>query len=293
MRAMRVAVLSVLVVAGLGVVPAHAADGETCQGKPATIVQTGGTVDGTPGDDVIVATSGPNGITVHAAAGDDTVCIRSGTVTYDSVDGGAGVDSVEARSPGYAEGRLTMVDFEHLDVKTFFHLSGIELEWTQVPSVLDGAVDASYDESGRAARYLDNPTVYMSVGGDDTSLRVDLRRGRVSLGDDLGFGLTGVDDIGMTAEKLRAFGNGDRNYFFLTGCDVVARGGDGNDRLWMRDRKVDRKCAGARLYGQRGPDKLAGSQRNDTLIGGPDRDLARGGNGRDRCIAEKRKNCER
>jgi hypothetical protein len=38
--------------------PARAAAVETCQGKDATIVQSGGTANGTSGDDVIVARTG-------------------------------------------------------------------------------------------------------------------------------------------------------------------------------------------------------------------------------------------
>jgi Ca2+-binding RTX toxin-like protein len=284
----------VLVASGIPFAASAQVAVETCQGKQVTIVQEGSEVEGTDGDDVIHASALYNGINVHAGAGDDTVCFSSGSVTYSTVDGGTGDDSIEARSPTSDEGRLTLRDFEHLDVKTYYHLSGIELEWTETPSVLDGSVDASYYPDPRAsARYLDNPTVYLKVGGDATTLRVDLRRGRVRLGDGLGFDLTGVDDIGMTAEKLRGFGNDNRNYFFLSGCDVVARGGDGNDRLWMRDRKGDRHCPGARLYGQHGRDKLRGSDRNDRLVGGADRDRADGGNGKDRCLAEKEFTCER
>jgi len=55
------------------------ADGETCDGKPATmVVDTApdgsfADVDGTPGDDVIVVTT-PDDLTVNGLGGDDTIC---------------------------------------------------------------------------------------------------------------------------------------------------------------------------------------------------------------------------
>ena len=113
----------------------------------------------------------------------------------------------------------------------------------------------------------------------EDGLRVDLRRGRVRLGEGLGFALSGVDDIGITARKIRAVGNYGRNFFFLSGCDVVARGADGNDRLWVTDKKVARTC-GVRLYGQAGNDKMIGTNRNDVLVGGQGRDRADAGGGR-------------
>ena len=123
---MRTATNLSITVAGLALVtsglalsaPAQAA-AETCQGKPATIVQASGTVNGTDGADVIVAGDlvSSSKITVLAGKGDDTVCIRVGDLAYDVVDGGAGVDSVEARSPSFAEGSLRIVDFEHLTLR--------------------------------------------------------------------------------------------------------------------------------------------------------------------------------
>ena len=121
-----------------------------------------------------------------------------------------------------------------------------------------------------------------------------MRRGRVGLGKNLGFELTGFNDVGVTAKKIRSFGNEYRNYSFLSGCDVVAKGGHGNDRLWMTNyKKVYRACPGARLFGQKGPDKMRGTNRNDMLIGGQGRDNAYGDKGKDRCVAEKKTACER
>jgi Ca2+-binding RTX toxin-like protein len=260
---------------------------ETCQGKDATIVKKTGTVVGTAGDDVII---GGDHTVVQAGGGNDTVCVKGG-----DADGGGGVDSIEMVGGFVDDPGATVVDFEQLDVRTFYNLGNLDFEWTQVPSELSGAVNASYYPDARASKVLDNPTVNIQVPeSSEFGLRVDRRSETVTIGEGLEFSLTGVDDIGMTAHKIRAFGDDARNFFFLTGCDVVARGGDGNDRLWMRGFKtIDKSCPGARLFGQRGPDKLEGTNRNDTLIGGADKDRAYGDKGKDRCVAEKQTACER
>ena len=289
---------STLLLAAVGVTAVPVSAGaavDTCQGKVATIVQSTGTVNGTDGDDVIVAGSGDPFApvtTVLAGAGDDTVCVVGGGV--DVFDGGRGVDSIVLRGDNDGEGLPKVIDFEHLDIKVNFYLGELYLEWTEVPSELMGTVVADYSASARVAKVLDNPTVHLvAPENSKDALRVDLRSGQVRLGERLRFALSGVNDIYMNADKIRAFGNDARNYLILSGCDVVARGGDGNDRLWASDRKGDRRCPGVRLIGQRGPDKLDGTKRNDVLIGGPGPDLAEGGKGRDRCVAEHKTSCER
>jgi Ca2+-binding RTX toxin-like protein len=74
--------------------PAHA-DGETCDGKPATMVVSSApdgsfpAVNGTSGDDVIVVTT-PDDLTVNGLGGDDTIC--GGAMTW--MTGGAGNDEL-------------------------------------------------------------------------------------------------------------------------------------------------------------------------------------------------------
>jgi hypothetical protein len=285
-------VRSVLLLAALGAFVAPvtaAAAADTCQGKEATIVKPTGTVVGTDGDDVIV---GGRYTVVRAGAGNDTVCVIGG-----KVDGGTGVDSVEVVYDFSDEGAgaVDVIDFEKLDVRTFLHLGEVNLEWSEVPTQLSGLVDASYSPSSRASKVLDNPTVNLKVPEtSEFGLRVDRRNETVSLGEGLDFTLTGVNDIGMTAHRIRAFGDAARNFFFLTGCDVVARGGDGPDRLWMQKVQGSRSCPGVRLYGQADNDKMLGTPRNDVLVGGQGRDRADAlGGRRDRCIAEKKTGCER
>jgi Ca2+-binding RTX toxin-like protein len=292
MRHLAAVLLAVPLIA-LAPAPAQAVD--TCQGKVATMVQSTGTVNGTDGDDVIVAGSDDPFdpvTTVLAGDGDDTVCVDGGGV--DVFDGGSGVDSIELLGDNDGEGLPTVIDFEHLDVRVNFYLGELNLEWTEVPRELMGTVVADYPAGARVSKVLDNATVDLTAPENSRyGLRVDLRSRQVSLGEGLSFALTGVNDIYMNAHKIRAFGNDSRNYLVLFGCDVVARGGDGNDRLWAEDRKGDRRCPGVRLLGQRGPDKLDGTKRNDVLIGGTGPDLAQAGRGRDRCVAEHKTSCER
>ena len=88
------------------------ADGETCDGKPATMVvssapDTGSNfpdVDGTSGDDVIVVTT-PDGLRVNGLDGDDTIC--GAAMTW--MSGGAGERRAVGRisdstKAGYVEG---------------------------------------------------------------------------------------------------------------------------------------------------------------------------------------------
>ncbi|QSR33270.1 hypothetical protein CFI00_22715 [Nocardioides sp. S5] len=80
--------------------PSAYAAGETCQGRPATIVGTPGmaALTGTEGADVIV-TNGA--VTVSALGGDDLVCITGGREYREvSLDAGPGADAVDASVAG-------------------------------------------------------------------------------------------------------------------------------------------------------------------------------------------------
>ena len=72
------------------------AGGETCQGLPATIVGTGPSVVGTPGDDVIVAGTAA---AVSAGDGNDTICVSSPNVVR--VDAGLGDDTIASDGAGH------------------------------------------------------------------------------------------------------------------------------------------------------------------------------------------------
>jgi Ca2+-binding RTX toxin-like protein len=267
-RAVRCLVLSV-VAAALVAPGAQAADGETCQGKPATIVQTTGTVQGTGGDDVIV---GGHDTKVVAGSGEDTVCGTGG-----QVDGGAGVDSVEVRGIDHEE-FMTLTDLEHLDVDLAVGIDGVRLKWTETPAELSGSIN----------------------GGDDTDIvtaraehvTVDLQKGRIKLGPGASLTVGGFENAGAFGRRARLRGDDERNYLYISGCDIAARGGEGRDRLWVPRKKVVGDCDGALLRGGSGNDKFRGTPRNDVLVGGPGRDVADGNAGIDTCVAEKEYDCE-
>lgn len=283
---MRSLILAALPGASLTAVPAHAEAAQTCQGKPVTIVGS----QGTDGDDVMLYTGGIYE-ELHAGAGDDTVCARVGVL-----DGGSGVDSVEVVGTNIGEGSVALIDFEHLDVRVYYYFGVVSLEWTEVPSELSGAVDASNRDAERAGKYFDEPTVVVKVAESSTyGLRLNMRSGNVKLGKGLGFGLTGVEDIRMSAQRVRAHGSNDNpNDLGASGCDVVIRGGNSTDRLsgWHGPGQF-KGCPPIRLFGRGGYDKLEGGKGGDVLIGGEGRDRAFGGPGKDRCVAEREYECER
>lgn len=283
---MRTVIISMMCVtlAGLSCLPGTAqAQVETCQGKPVTIV--GG--QGTGGDDVILATGTG---TVDAGAGDDTVCASS-IGTY---DGGTGVDSIELVDGFSDGGGATVIDFEHLDVRTAYELGFNDFEWTEVPSELSGSVDLLARPALARSRYGDVPTMGLEVPeSSEFGIRIDDRSDTISLGEGLEFTFTGVQQIGLRAHRIRGFGDGGRQKWSTSGCDVVVRGGGGGDRLDGGTPRGARGCPPVRLYGQAGSDRLDGGRGVQVLIGGAGRDRAFGGPGRDRCVAEKKSGCER
>jgi hypothetical protein len=79
-------------------------------------------------------------------------------------------------------------------------------------------------------------------------------------------------------------------------CAVVLTGRGGDDRLELTSAKPQpssRNCPAPVLRGDAGDDVLVGSLVGERLLGGPGRDVARGGAGRDVCVAETRMGCER
>ena len=217
--------------------------------------------------------------TVLAGEGNDTVCTTGG-----DVDGGPGEDSIEMRLAAGNDWGATLTDLEHFDVAFEDTLAGASLRWTETPEVLTGSV----------ARPEDAGTFDGSVLARAERVTVDLQRGLVKLGPGLVLTIDGFKDAAAIGRRVRVRGDDQRNYLHVAGCDVVARGGDDNDHMWIERNKVSGHCAPARLLGQRGNDRLYGDRGNDVLIGGPGRgDTAEGWRGKDVCIAEHEVDCER
>ncbi len=267
------ALVAAVVAAGLSAVgPAQAADGETCQGKPATIVQAEGTVEGTDGDDVIV---GGSTTKVRAGGGADTVCVAGGLV-----DGGSGSDSVEARGTGGAD-RLVLEFVEAVDVHTKAGPDRVVFRGERLIGRLDGG----------AGKDLVSVEV-------DEDVTVNLARGRLTLRPHEHATLSGFENAAVDSfSGGRIVGDEGDNRLWLTSnydCGGVVLGGPGDDMITAWRTSVHETCRGITAYGGPGDDLLRGSAYNDVLVGGRGWDRARGGDdeGRDFCRAEIRSGCE-
>ncbi|MDO9455595.1 calcium-binding protein [Nocardioides sp.] len=101
----------------------------------------------------------------------------------------------------------------------------------------------------------------------------------------LGVGARVTIQGGDTADKLSAYG-----------CDVVVRGGGGDDRLEAVEGFFDEDfdCDGitGEVHGDGGDDVLIGNRADNLLDGGEGTDSADGAAGNDTCLAEARVRCE-
>ena len=269
----------------------------TCQGQPATIEATGGTVNGTDGNDVIVTTQ-PDAV-VYAMGGNDLVCVVGGHVSA-----GAGDDSVVSAASGkdFTEVSLEGGDDSYTNTRagdsrvyvsdvTKVHVDlgngggDVWLEPTSVPG--EGLVDLGSGE-GRLFAH----------GASEA--HVDLEHGRAGVDNLLEVRITDVFDATASGTHVRLLGDAFKNDLAAAGCDVVINGGEGRDVLHKVGGGDDRSATAcpkrqfrSLLKGGLGPDRLFGRGTDDVLLGGPGRDVAYGRGGRDRCVAEVRHTCER
>jgi Ca2+-binding RTX toxin-like protein len=255
--------------------PANADRGaETCQGKSATIVQTGGTVNGTDGDDVIVGGSDTN---VRAGVGDDTICVSGGRV-----EGGRGDDSAKVRGTHQAD-FIELRNVEEMDVRLGDGADHARVVWR-----LDGTPASGSLDGGGNVEDIVSAVSLITLEG----VNIDLARERLILG----YGeleLSGFRNAYAEANSVRMTGGDANNELTGKACALRIRGGLGADRLTALDYTKRSDCAGAFLHGQRGDDVMRGSERGDYLIGGPGRDTAYGGKGVDSCVAvERERSCE-
>jgi hypothetical protein len=264
-----------------------------CQGQAATIEGAAGTITGTEGDDVIVAT-GP-AVTVQALGGNDLICVVGGGVFT-----GSGDDSVVSTASGtltsayLVGGSDTYVggaSSSHVvvDEISSFHVTmgggfgTLDLYPTSTPGT--GTVDF-----GRSAGFL-------HAFGEKTSA-VDLAAQTASVDGLLHVTMVGLHSATATGCTVRMKGDDLDNVLNAYGHDVVVSGGAGPDRMSRVGNGFDLDLPPCGRYrsvfrGQAGSDRLAGRLGDDVLIGGPGRDIANGAGGVDTCRAEKRTNCER
>lgn len=281
------AVLSSLLVLPTGSTAAAAVE---CQGKPATIVvdvaRDGGTVRGTPGDDVIVITGsgGDAGlISVHALEGNDTICVQ-GALPNDTgpeddesdVDGGPGIDAFEYIGSDQDD-FLEVFNTEILDIRMAGGVDRLELSNVTGTGAVKGG--------GRRNNLTLTSQSKIVVNLKDKVLKVE------STGD---YRITGFDRVSASATHVRLTGDAAANQLKARGCRATLRGGQGNDLLGAEAKPAPGCGApGARQFGQQGHDLLRGTRKDDVLLGGPGRDTAIGKKGNDRCVAERRSGCER
>lgn len=276
---MRALVLAV-VAAVLTAVPAHAADGEICQGKDATIVEEAGTVVGTDGDDVIVGGAGVS--QVRAGDGDDTVCVAVGGARPDgaiepAIQGGPGHDAIEVRGTDDPD-TVLLREFEVADVHMGAGKDRVSLVWRHEPSNLSGSVDGG---SGRD-----------TIEALATDVVVGLPRGRLTLTPKAWLALVGFEHATASASvRARVIGNNGNNRLNISGCDIGVVAGGGKDIINVSPGHGGPSCPGVRAFGNGGNDTINGSRRDDLLVGGSGFDRVRGFGGGDRCVAEKTIDC--
>ena len=190
-----------------------AAAAPTCQLQTATITSSGGTVTGTEGPDVIVATGTTD---IHALGGDDTICMQHGTV-----DAGAGDDAVyDADLPG--------TNTDSFDL-------GPGYDYLDAPMPPGSHVTADggngQDHAGRGP--ADDDYVLISGLNDSEDWVVDLAgsvtRGGVEIAALSGFGTFHIDFASNT--KVSVIGTDAPEYLLVAGGDLAVDMAGGRDQV--------------------------------------------------------------
>lgn len=288
------AALAVLASGTLLVSTPATAVGETCQGRPATIVGTSPLVVGTPGDDVIVTGTSE---TAQAGAGNDLICVTASDVDVINIEAGDGDDVVDASTSTTSTwtflgaGRDRFLGGPDRDD---VHGEGADDDVSggggydvMIASVGDvaGAIAGSYDGGDGA----DSFTVWSRV------LDVELfANDEVVVAGVPAATLGSFDDTAVVAPRAIVHGDSQDNNLGVRGCEIEAYGKGGNDSLDAHhlDENMPRfDCDEmALLVGGAGDDELRGSDGRDRIIGGngddrldgrPSQDLVLGGPGDD------------
>ena len=294
---LRVALTAVLVVPSAVALtaiagPAHAV--AVCQGQPATIEGSTGTITGTEGNDVIVSTGVST--VVMALGGNDLICVVGGEVHT-----GAGDDSVLSTGPV----GITTVAFLFGGTDTFVGGAGIsnvvvdEISSFHVTFTGSSGVMELYPTSTPGTGTVDFGASYgyLYAFGLHKS-KVDMAAQTASIDDLLRVTTIGLRNATATGCKVRMKGNTANNVLDAFGHNIVSSGGGGRDNLGRVGNGFDLdlpKCGRYKsvFRGQAGPDRLYGRLGDDVLVGGTGRDVANGAGGVDTCRTEVRKNCER
>ena len=281
-------------------VPATAA-GETCQGRPATIVGTGPDIQGTPGDDVIVTGASSR---TDAGAGDDLVCVSSSDHGSVFVFAGDGDDVVDASASNPTWVLRTVYLGTGLDhyvgnvggpTQGDVHANGADDNVADATTVLLQVTDALTGPLGTYSGGL----IQVWSADHDVEIEVDehiVVAGRVAAD------ITGFNRVLAVAPRVILRGNSQDNSLLASGCHVHLMGKGGDDYLsgssaegaprfdcvseaTMRGGSGDDQIKGwlgrNRLIGNAGDDVLQGRPRDDVLLGGSGHDELSGGSGAD------------
>lgn len=278
--------------------PPATATGETCQGRPATIVGTGPTIQGTEGDDVVVTGASE---AAYTYGGNDLVCLTADVNDQIWVRTGMGNDVVDASS---AIDRRKVVDLGE-GIDHYLGSSGanditaegaddtIDAITGQTSLALSisepvGDVTGSYRGSGE--RY-DNIVVLSPDRAIELELDELVVIDGVFAADIAGFNIGHVQ-----APDAVVRGNSNDNYLTGRGCSIRVDGAGGDDSIATNaylgelllkfDCETKSRLSGGSgddtIRGRDGRDRLVGNGGNDELQGGADADVMLGGGGKDK-----------
>ena len=254
--------------------------GETCQGRPATIVGTGAKIVGTPGDDVIVTGSAD---TVEAGAGNDLICATVSNVDYVYIEAGDGDDTVDAST---STGQFLQAS---LGAGLDRFMGGPDAEHVYADGTDDSVATGGGDDSiflfadtavGTAGSYDGGPgDNFIRVLSLDVDVEIRLP-GQVLVGGAPVASIQSIGSVAVVAPRAIVRGDDQDNHLEVRSCDGEVYGGAGDDFLnggYIEEDLVRLECADkALVIGGSGDDDIRGSLGRDRLEGGAGADRLRG-----------------
>lgn len=181
---------------------------------------------------------------IYGGDGDD---VMSGLRSFNVIDGGNGIDTVDY-------GFIMQDPAEATQYRVF---GTINLSVVTDPSDPNGAFNAYYD--------LDMIEVFIPVARDK---------------------LVGIENVNGSDYSETIIGNDLANRLFGYGSNDTITGGGGGDVLngGLGNDRLDGEAANDNLAGGNGKDRLSGGAGNDILNGGASNDTLTGGTGSDRFV---------
>ena len=245
------------------------------------------TYRGTVGNDAVAVhpTAAPPVLDIAGAAGQDEIVVEPG-----SIAAGSRIDGGEGRNLLFAANRAGTMAIDLVEGTLVVDGRASTVAGIQDAQLMATEVSMVGDSRGNNLFFSGCDATLVGGAGRDRLLNVyDARfetyvydcRARVHA------------DGGAGADRLRGGQAGDR-LLGGSGNDLI-EGRGGNDKI-RGDAGRDTLVGGEGRDDVRGGtegDRLKGQAAADTLLGGPGRDRADGFQGRDRCVAERERRCER